>query len=373
MTDDLAVDANFIAGEALDYTYRVTVENLTGAQAFTAPFVATHTGRVRLYRPRRPASAAIQALAENGDTTPLLTLFGGDTRVSDIATGATGALVPGSDPGGTLLGSSTNILIGADRRAKFLSVVSMVVCTNDGFTGLNRVRLPRRGVSVYFPRVSDAGTEINTEDFADLVPACQSLLGISSADAGTLVSNPALAEGGRILPHAGVVGGDDLIPSTHGWLDPIVRVTVTPLRSGARTLRARLNGKQVVDQDVDGNNTFVDTPAKGTLNLRLLGGDTELKHTLVVRRIDDVTEAHIRAGLPNENGPIVATLYGPAAPDGRFNGRLARGSLTEADLVGPFAGDFPGFLAALGNGELYLSVHTTANPGGEIRGPIGAR
>ena len=373
MTDDLAVDANFIAGEALDYTYRVTVENLTGAQAFTAPFVATHTGRVRLYRPRRPASAAIQALAENGDTTPLLTLFGGDTRVSDIATGATGALVPGSDPGGTLLGSSTNIPIGADRRAKFLSVVSMVVCTNDGFTGLNRVRLPRRGVSVYFPRVSDAGTEINTEDFADLVPACQSLFGIGSADAGTLVSNPALAEGGRILPHAGVVGGDDLIPSTHGWLDPIVRVTVTPLRSGARTLRARLNGKQVVDQDVDGNNTFVDTPAKGTLNLRLLGGDTELKHTLVVRRIDDVTEAHIRAGLPNENGPIVATPYGPAAPDGRFNGRLARGSLTEADLVGPFAGDFPGFLAALGNGELYLSVHTTANPGGEIRGQIGAR
>lgn len=42
-------------------------------------------------------------------------------------------------------------------------------------------------------------------------------------------------------------------------------------------------------------------------------------------------------------------------------------------LVGRFAGDFPGVLAALGNGELYLSVHTTANPGGEIHGPIGAR
>ena len=107
--------------------------------------------------------------------------------------------------------------------------------------------------------------------------------------------------------------------------------------------------------------------------MRLLPGDIELRHVLAVRRIDDVTEAHIRAGLPNENGPIVATLYGPAAPDGRVSGRLTQGNLTEADLVGPFAGDFPGFLAALGNGELYLSVHTTTNPEGEIRGQIGAR
>jgi hypothetical protein len=302
-----------------------------------------------------------------------LTLFGGDTRVSDLAIGATGALVPGSDPGGTLLAGSSNVLIGADRRAKFLSVLSMVVCTNDGFTGLNRVRLPTSGVSVYFPRINDAGTEINTEDFADLVPACQSLIGVASTDAGTGVSNPALQEGGRIFPHAGVGGDVDLVSSTHGWVDPMVRITVTPLRSGARKLRARLNGTYVVAQDADGDITFVDTRAKGTLNLRLLRGDTELKYVIVVRRIDDVTEAHIRAGLPNENGPIVATLYGPAAPDGRFSGRLARGSLTEADLVGPFVGDFPGFLAALGNGELYLSVHTAANPGGEIRGQIGAR
>ena len=77
--------------------------------------------------------------------------------------------------------------------------------------------------------------------------------------------------------------------------------------------------------------------------------------------------------LPNENGPIVATLYGPADPDGSFDGRLARGKLTEADLSGPYAGDLDGFLAALGNGELYVSVHTSTNPGGEIRGRIGAR
>ena len=57
----------------------------------------------------------------------------------------------------------------------------MVVCTNDGFTGLNRVRLPKSGVSVYFPRVSEAGTETNTEDFADLVPAVSGRLSALSA------------------------------------------------------------------------------------------------------------------------------------------------------------------------------------------------
>lgn len=370
MTDDVSAEARFIAAEI--HGYRVTVENLSSGQALTAPVVATHARTLRLYRPRR-ASTEIQALAENGDSAPLLTWLGDDARVAEIATGTTGPLVPRSDPGGTLLGSSTNIIIGADPGAEFLSLASMVVCTNDGFTGLNRVRLPTRSVRVYFPGVSDAGTEINTEDFADLVPACQFLLGFASADAGTFVSNPALAERAPILPHSGVSGGADLIPSAHGWVDPIVRITVTPLRAGARKFRARLNGGQVVVQDANGNNAFVVTDAEGTLSLRLRRGDMELQYKLVVSSIVDVTEAHIRSGLPNENGPIVATLYGPADPDGSFDGRLARGKLTEADLSGPYAGDLDGFLAALGNGELYVSVHTSTNPGGEIRGRIGAR
>jgi hypothetical protein len=60
-------------------------------------------------------------------------------------------------------------------------------------------------------------------------------------------------------------------------------------------------------------------------------------------------------------------------PDGRSNGRIAQGNLSQADLVGPYAGDFAGFVDALGNGELYLSVETAAYPAGEIRGQIGAK
>lgn len=373
VTDNLVVDANFAEGAGHELAYRVTVENLTRGQALSAPLIATHRAPVRLYRPRRPASTEIQTLAENGDGLPLLTLLGADPRVADIATGAAGAIVPGSDPGGTLLASSANILIGADRRAKFVSMVSKLVCTNDGFTGLSRIRLPATGVKVYFPDGYDAGTELDTEDYADLIPTCQSLMGVASADAGAVVSNPALAQGERIAMHSGVQGGNDLLPEMHGWSDPVVRVTITRLREDARVFSAQLRGSYVVALDGDGNNSFVETSARGSSSLRLLRGDTELKFSLIVRRLDDVTEAHIRSGLPNENGPIVATLYGPVAPNGRSNGRIAQGKLSEADLVGPYAGDFAGFVTALGNGELYLSVHSAANPAGEIRGQIGAK
>jgi hypothetical protein len=72
----------------------------------------------------------------------------------------------------------------------------------------------------------DAGTELNTEDFADIVPPCQGLVGVSSDDAGTGASNPALAEGGVIHHHPGVGGGTDLLQAVHGWTDPVAEITV---------------------------------------------------------------------------------------------------------------------------------------------------
>jgi hypothetical protein len=104
----------------------------------------------------------------------------------------------------------------------------MLICTNDGFTGVDSLRLPNHvGDSVTLNTAGyDAGTEINTEDFADIVPPCQGLVGVSSADGGTDQSNPALAEGGVIHHHDGIVGGNDLLPGTHGWSDPVAEVTV---------------------------------------------------------------------------------------------------------------------------------------------------
>lgn len=85
--------------------------------------------------------------------------------------------------------------------------------------------LPRDRKTVY-ARAYDARTEMNTEDFADIVPPCQGLIGVSSEDMGTGMSNPVLAEDGIVIPHAGINGGFDLVPEVHGWADPVVKIEI---------------------------------------------------------------------------------------------------------------------------------------------------
>ncbi|MDQ4078414.1 MAG: spondin domain-containing protein [Chloroflexota bacterium] len=105
----------------------------------------------------------------------------------------------------------------------------MLICTNNGFTGVDTLRLPQQvGETVTVQTDAyDAGTEINTEDFADIVPPCQALVGVSSGDSGTGMSNPALAEGGVIHHHEGIEGDDDLVPAIHGWTNPVAEITIT--------------------------------------------------------------------------------------------------------------------------------------------------
>jgi len=89
----------------------------------------------------------------------------------------------------------------------------MLICSNDGFTGVDSLALPAEigDRSSMLTAGYDAGTEINTEDFADFVPPCQGLIGVSSGEPGTGTTNPALAEGGVIHHHLGIAGGGDIV------------------------------------------------------------------------------------------------------------------------------------------------------------------
>ena len=118
---------------------------------------------------------------------------------------------------------------------------------------------------------------------------------------------------------------------------------------------------------------YVQTVARGAAHFGLKRHESKLDYALDVSRIIDVAQAHIHLGMPNENGPPVAFLFGPASNPGVVDGRLAEGTIEEADLVGPLAGDFAGFLDALRNGELYVNVHSVGHASGEIRGQIGTR
>ncbi|WP_416840773.1 spondin domain-containing protein [Haloferax sp. DFSO52] len=208
-------------------TYRVTVANLTSGQPFTPPVVVAHQPSVELFSVGDPASEAIKELAENGNLAPLGELAESLTEVRGAAIAET-PLVPGDLPASDMFPSWTTLELQTDASGAFLSFVSMLIGTNDGFTGLDTVPLPDQvnESRSYFAASFDAGTEENTEDYADMVPPAQALYGIDSDKEGTGMSNPDLAEDGVITPHGGIVGDGDLDPAVYGWDDPVALVHV---------------------------------------------------------------------------------------------------------------------------------------------------
>ncbi len=218
-----------VAAHSPDATYRVTILNLTGGQAFTPPLLAIHRNPVDVFTVGRPASYGVKEIAENGNLTPLFSTLGTTRGVATVDV-ATEPLVPLGSPGDTVHGFSNTVTltITAPRDVRRISWVSMLICTNDGFTGVDGLQLPSHvGQTVArFTNAYDAGTEDNTEQFGDIVPPCQGLIGVTG-DAGTGTSDyPRLAEGGVIHHHAGIVGGSDLLMSVHNWAGSVALITI---------------------------------------------------------------------------------------------------------------------------------------------------
>jgi hypothetical protein len=119
----------------------------------------------------------------------------------------------------------------------------------------------------------------------------------------------------------------------------------------------------------------VETTALGQAKLQVSRDGSEIRFRLLVARIHDPIMAHIHRGGVEEAGPIVVWLRpeGPPAEDpaGRFDGMYAAGTFGAERLVGPLAGgDLSDLVAEMRAGNTYVNVHTTQNPGGEIRGQI---
>jgi hypothetical protein len=219
--------------------YEVTINDLTGGppvspgpggQPLSPPVAATHKGKHEVFEVGQPASVGIREIAENGNNAPLVAQLEADpfNVIADFDQ-AGAPLVPVGVPGDAMFDQSVTLTLEGSRNANRLSVATMLICTNDGFTGVDSLKLPQRIGASKVRRSSgyDAHTEQNTEDYAHMVPPCQGLIGDSSGEDGTDKSDPALAEGGVIEHHDGIVGGvDDLDPAIHGWTNPVARVEV---------------------------------------------------------------------------------------------------------------------------------------------------
>jgi hypothetical protein len=84
----------------------------------------------------------------------------------------------------------------------------------------------------------------------------------------------------------------------------------------------------------------------------------------------ELTAAHLHIGAKGSNGPAVVFLFGPADPG--VGAIHPTGTITQANLVGPAAGNWKTFTDALAKGEVYVNAHTKANPGGAIRAQLPA-
>lgn len=123
--------------------------------------------------------------------------------------------------------------------------------------------------------------------------------------------------------------------------------------------------------------TPVESKATGVATFKLSADGTELSYRLIAANIENVLMAHIHCAPAGTNGPVVVWLY-PAGPPpslipGRFQGVLATGTITDANVVqGACAGvsTLQDVLEAMRAGEAYVNVHTSQYPGGEMRGQI---
>jgi hypothetical protein len=201
-----AVMATPASAEEATKSWEATVENLTpaGSQPLSPPLFAVHSRRADVWSVGELASHAVAAIAEDANNAPLESALDGDARVLDAFTGAGGPIPPGS---------SRTFEVESSGHFNRLSVVTMLVNTNDAFTGLDSLRLRGSGQSL-LRMAYDAGSERNNELKAFIPgPCCNN----------PFVRDP---EGAPIRPHAGITGDGELAPAVYGWTEPAARISI---------------------------------------------------------------------------------------------------------------------------------------------------
>ena len=141
--------------------------------------------------------------------------------------------------------------------------------------------------------------------------------------------------------------------------------------------RATLNGYNEVVGGAGASTGSVSTRATGTFTATLRRDPSRLTFTLRYSDMEGgtVTVAHPHFAQQHVGGGVFALLCGGTEPACPTPGGTVTGVITSGDIVGPTdqgveAGAFNEFVRALRAGAVYVNVHSTNFPEGEIRGQI---
>lgn len=219
----------FFANSAVAANLDIKVQNLTQNIHFTPLLVAAHSNNNHVFEVGMAASSSLQKMAEGGDITALqqdLTAI----NANMVANPAAGLLAPGKSTMTSLTTTDAN---------NTLSLVGMILPTNDGFVGLDGWKIPTQaGTYSMYLNAYDAGTEANNELVVGSAAGAPGVLGIpgdptkKSGTNGTGVTNTEAVQVVHI--HRGTLGDDnltggksDLTNTVHRWLNPVAKVTIT--------------------------------------------------------------------------------------------------------------------------------------------------
>ena len=195
------------------FRYEVSLTNLTRGQIFSPAVIATHNRSMRLFTPGMPASEELAGVAEDAALEPLVETLENSPRVGAVAvlTGENGPILPGE---------TARLTIEASHSKSLLSVVGMLVTTNDAFYALSGASPPFFGSESFQLNAYDAGSEENNE-------LCSHIPGPPCNNGGVRATEGAE---GYVHIHAGIHGIGDLEPSEYDWRNPVARVHVRRLR-----------------------------------------------------------------------------------------------------------------------------------------------
>jgi len=150
-------------GEAL---FQIQITNLTNGQPFSPVALMLHQSGFNSFIDGETASVALELLAEGGNNADVLSEAQAATQ--HIDSGSTAGPIPPSTTS-----DSVSLAVPADSLNDVrLSVISMLVRTNDAFTGVNAANIS--GMEIGDTRVMngptwDSGTEANSE-LASTIP-----------------------------------------------------------------------------------------------------------------------------------------------------------------------------------------------------------
>jgi hypothetical protein len=197
----------------LKSSYKVTFKNLTYAQPMAPMAVAYHSKDVSIFEVGKSAGLGLEKLAEGGDNSELLSELSENVSVASNI-GGTGLILPSQSDTVTIEGNPSECI----------SVVAMLVNTNDAFAGVDCVDVVslKKGETMMLTLPTyDAGTESNSETGA-------SIPGPAGGGEGF---NASRDDRDFVSVHSGVLTQDDgLITSAlteaHKWDNPAASVMI---------------------------------------------------------------------------------------------------------------------------------------------------